>query len=414
LEGLRLLGVDASDREAVDCVLARGYDEERFVLGNEVREVISVFHGDERVVDLAKRELQREFGAIGTVAEVFSHDAGMRRLVLDAAAPLDLNMRLAILEFLSMRAAYDAGSRALVSAARSEEAGEIIIGASIKFAQTNRETDKIDTEYLEQIQNELHAVGPRMDARRQGAMASLVAIRRLDLMPEPGTFSGIHGIGIHEHREALRFVASEWESIAEGLGGDDAVLAALGLKRHDFFDVFGNDVNSSKAIRTFSLSLLEGSTGGAPAAAIRLVERIRPSSGFLRELCLRSLKYNGCSNWDSFSTTLTAGEVLGRNFASDEGLEDQLTSNLDRDPFDTGTIVALCEGWPKSAALRALPARLRGERLSIPVSLKLMSAITPTDRLIETLVWAANELKGDLWRELGSLDSLGHSPTERR
>jgi hypothetical protein len=115
----------------------------------------------------------------------------------------------------------------------------------------------------------------------------------------------------------------------------------------------------------------------------------------------QSKRHKGRSNWDSFSTTLTAAEALGRNFASDQGLEDQLSSNLDRDPCDTGTIVALCEGWPKSAALQALRSRLRGEpQLSIPVSLKLMSVITPTDRLIEALVWAANELQGDLWESL--------------
>jgi len=68
------------------------------------------FHGDERVVELAKRELQRASGAIGTVAEVFSDHPAMRRLVLDAAAPLDLNMRAAIVEPLSMRAAYDAAT----------------------------------------------------------------------------------------------------------------------------------------------------------------------------------------------------------------------------------------------------------------------------------------------------------------
>lgn len=290
LEGIRLLGIDAADREATDCVLARGYGGERFVVQNEVREVILTFNRDERVVDLAKRELQRESGAIGTVAEVFSDNAAIRRLVLDAAATLDLNMRVGILEPLSMRAAYDAVSRALISGAQHEEAGEIVIGASIKAAQTNRETDQIGPEYLDEVERELSAIGPRMDARRQGAMAALAAIKRLDMMPKPDSLSGIHGVGIHKHRAMLRFVASEWGSIAEGLGGEEAALAALGVERKSFFDVFGNDVNSSKAMRAFAFSLVEGSTNGAPAAAIRLAERVRPSSGFLRELCLRSLK----------------------------------------------------------------------------------------------------------------------------
>jgi len=203
---------------------------------------------------------------------------------------------------------------------------------------------------------------------------------------------------MHKHREMLRFVASEWASISEGVGGDDATLTALGVERASFFDVFGNDVNSSKAISAFALSLVEESTEGAPAAAIRLVERLRPNSGFLRELCLGSLNYKGRTNWDSFSTAMTAGEALGRNFASDHALEQQLTGNLDRDPRDTGTIIALCEGWPTSVALQTLRSRFSGDpRLPIPVAFKLMSVVTPSDRLIDGLVWAANELEGDLW-----------------
>jgi hypothetical protein len=398
LQGIRLLGIDASDREATDCVLARGYDGERFVVENEVREVILTFHRDERVIDLAKRELQRVSGAIGMVAEVFAENAEMRRLVLDAAAPLDLNMRSTIVEPLSIRASYDTDSRAIISAARREEAGEIVIDASIKFAQIKKDLDQINPEYIAEIQRELDAIGPRMDARRQAAMGALVTIRRLDLMPKPDRFSGIHGVGMHKHREMLRFIASEWASIAEGLGGDDAALTALGVQRDNFFEVFGNDVSASRAMTKFALSLVETSTKGAPAAAIRLVERVRPSSGFLRELCLGGLRYTGHTNWDTFSTALTAGEVLGRNFASDQGLEDQLIRNLDQDPRDSGTITALCEGWPTSPALQTMRSRFGGDpRLPIPVSFKLMSVITPPDHLIDALVWAANELHGDLW-----------------
>jgi NACHT domain len=397
LEGLRLLGIDASDREATDCVLSRGYDEERFVRESEVREVLLTFHGDQRVVDLAKRELQREFGAIGIVAEVFSNNPAMRQLVLDAAAPIDLIMRSAILECLSKRAAYDVDSRALISAARHEDAGEIGIEASIAFAQINRDTDQLSPEYLGEIQRELEAIGPRMDARRQAALASLAAIRRLDLMPGPDGLSGIRGVELHKYRGLLRFVALEWASIAEGLGGDDQALAVLGLERGSFFDVFGNDVSSSNAMTTFALSLVEDSTKGAPAAAIRLVERVRPHSGFLRELCLSSLHYTGRTNWDSFSTAMTAGEVLGRNFASDHDLESQLIANLDRDPRDAGTIMALCEGWPASATLQ-MRSRFTGDpQLPIPVAFKVMSAVSPPDRLVEALIWAANELRGDLW-----------------
>ncbi len=397
LEGLRVLGIDASDREAVDRVLARGYDEDRFVVENEVREVISTFYEDERVVELAKRELKRESGAIGTVAAVFADNSAMRRLVLDAAAPLDLNMRSVIVETLSTRATSDGDSRALISMACHEESAEIVIEASIKLAQINKDTGQITPEYVSKIVSELDAIGPRMDARRQAALSALIVTKRLDLL-KPEQFADVHGIGMNKHREMLRLVASEWASIVEGLGGNDKALTALGVQRENFFEVFGNDIESSKAMTTFALGLVEASTKGVPAPAIRFVERVRPSSGLLREVCLRGLHYSGNTNWDTFSTAITAGEVLGRNFSSDQGLEDQLSRGLDQNPRDDGAIMALCEGWPTSAALPALRLRLTGQpQLPIPVTFKLMSTITPEDRLVEYLAWAANELGGDLW-----------------
>jgi hypothetical protein len=399
LEGLRHLGVDASDQDATDCALARGYDDERFILENEAREVILTFKNDERVMELAKRQLKREFGAIGTVALVFSDNAEMRKLVLEAIAPLDLNMRSNLLDSLSSRAGYDADSRSLISTAQLEESGDIIVGASIKLARANKETDQVNEKYLAGIQHELDAIGPRMDARRQGAVAALTIIRRLDLLAGLDSTSVLRGLGVHEHREMLRLVATEWGAIVESLGGESAALAALGVERKDFFDVFSNDLEASKAIRMFALGLIDGTTNdGAPAAAIRLVERARPGSGFLRELCVRSLRFNGRSNWDSFATALTAGEVLGRNFAADSDIEKHLLENLNVDPRDAGSIAALCEGWPTSGAFDALRVRLQDNPdLPVPVVFKLMSVASTPERLVDGLVWAANELEGGLW-----------------
>jgi hypothetical protein len=60
LQGLGQLGIDASDIEAADRVFARGYDGERFVLENEVRQVLRHFSGAPRAVALAERQLRRD------------------------------------------------------------------------------------------------------------------------------------------------------------------------------------------------------------------------------------------------------------------------------------------------------------------------------------------------------------------
>ena len=279
LGGLRNLGLDASDRDAVDRVLARGYDDERFVVENEAREVIATFHQDPRVAELAKRQLRQTSGVIDTIASVFANDAEMRRLVLDVATPLDLQMRLTIFKSLASRPGADEESRALISAARKEEAGEVIIAASIKLAQDNRETNQVSAEYLTETQRELDAIGPKMDARRQAALGTLAAVKRLDLLPVPNPLSGLHGIGLHKHRETLRFSAAEWETLAEALGGDEAVLVALGIERKNFLEVFGNDLNASGAMPALR-SVLDSASAGATAAAIRFAEHCRPRSGF--------------------------------------------------------------------------------------------------------------------------------------
>ena len=397
LQGISHLGIDATDREATDHVLARGYDAERFAVENEAAEVIDIFRDDPRVVELAKRQLQREGGVIGAVASVFAGDAEMRRLVLHAATPLEFGMRISILEFLHARAGPEGPHRDFISAARRETAEETIVGASIKLGQLNHGNDQISADYLAETRRELEAIGPRMDARRQGAMGALVAVKRLDLLPAPDRHSGMHGIGVRKLREMLKFVATEWAGIVESLGGEDAALAALGVSRDDFFDTFGNDLSASESIGALALRLVENSPDHVPATAIRFTERTRPGSGFLRDVCLRGLNYNGRTNWDTYSTALTAGEVLGRNFSGEQALEDQLLATINANMRNPGAIMALCEGWPRSDRFLAMRSRFRTGRNGVPVSMRLATIFSTPERFVDVLGWAAENLQGDLW-----------------
>jgi hypothetical protein len=233
-------------------------------------------------------------------------------------------------------------------------------------------------------------------------MGTLATAKRFDLLPEPNRLSGLDGIGMRKHREMLRFVATEWDAFVEALGGDDAALAALGVERKDFFEVFGNDLNASEAITGFALEMLDSSSKGATAAAIRFAERCRPRSGFLRELCLRSLNFEGSSNWDSFSTSLTAGEVLGRNFSGDSGLEKHLVDTVSANIRHRGAIMALCEGWPRSKAFLALRSQFNPQQQSVPIFLRLTTVFAPPHHFADTVGWASDTLEGDLW------DSLSH------
>jgi hypothetical protein len=399
LQGLRLLGVDAADREATNCVIARGYDQERFALENEVHEVILTFKADARVVELAKRELRKDFGVIATVAHVYSDKAEMRQLVLEVVAPLNVNLRSTILDQLSERAGYDPNSRSLISAARFEEDDNITVGASIALARVYKQTSSITQEYLSEIQRELDAIGPRLDQRRQGALSALVILGRLDLFAPADSYRLRRTQLYDHHRETTKFLASQWASVAQGFGGDEEALKALRMNRRDFFDVFGNYLDASAAIRNFALRMIDDEAkNGASAPAISLVERAHPASGYLRELCLKSLKFKGSSNWESFATAMTAAEILSRNFPADESVEAELLQNLVVNPRDPGTIAAICDGWATSNVFQTMQAKISdAPPLPLPVQFKLISAASPPERLVGALVRAATQLQGDLW-----------------
>ena len=112
---------------------------------------------------------------------------------------------------------------------------------------------------------------------------------------------------------------------------------------------------------------------------------------------MRGLNYNGRTNWDTYSTALTAGEALGRNFAGEQALENQLLAIVNADTRDAGAVMALCEGWPRSDRFLAMRSRFRTNEHSVAVSMRLTTVLSTPERFADALGWAADNLQGDLW-----------------
>jgi hypothetical protein len=135
----------------------------------------------------------------------------------------------------------------------------------------------------------------------------------------------------------------------------------------------------------------------APAGALRFMERVRPATGYLRELCIKSLGQDDSTNWRLYSSALTAGEILGRNFAGDQQTETELLARLSASPRSPGVIAAICEGWQNTSTFEALRSQLRKSRLPIALHYKVASIASSADKLTDTLAWGATELVGNLW-----------------
>jgi hypothetical protein len=115
-------------------------------------------------------------------------------------------------------------------------------------------------------------------------------------------------------------------------------------------------------------------------------------------LCIKSLGYGGSTNWGSYSAALTAGEILGRNFAGDQPTQTELLTRLGASPRSPGVIAAICEGWPNTSTFDALRSQLgQSPGLPIPLHYKVASIASSADALTDALAWGATELLGDLW-----------------
>ena len=270
------------------------------------------------------------------------------------------------------------------------------------MARVNKQINNVSEQYLDELKRELNAIGPRMDARRQGAFASLLILERLDCLKDADRTFGVGGIGSHRHHEVLRLVATEWRALAAYCGGDNETLAALGVNHGSFFDTFGDYLETSLEIKALALRLIDDHLrASAPAAALKLLERARPTSGYLREICLKSLAHDGPINWPVFSAALTAGEVLSRNFVGDEPTESELLQRVNTNPHSPGLIAAIADGWAGTLLMEALKANLQqGVGLPVAVHFKLIAAVSTPERFVEALSRGANELRGDLWEAI--------------
>jgi hypothetical protein len=270
------------------------------------------------------------------------------------------------------------------------------------LARINKQTGQISEEYLGEVRRELDAIGPRLDARRQAAFAASVIIDRLDLLTHSDASFGVGRLGFRSHNEVLRLVATEWPVLAAHFGGDDQALAAFKINPPDLFDIFPNYLEGAPEFKALALRIVEEEfQNGAPAGALRFIERARPGTGYLgylRELCMKSFGFDRPTNWGSYSAALTAGEVLGRNFAGDQQTETVLRARLGAHPRSPGVIAAVCEGWPNTSTFEALIPQLgQSPRLSIALHYKIASIASSADRLADSLAWGATELVGDLW-----------------
>ena len=291
---------------------------------------------------------------------------------------------------------FDASARTAVDQARHEETDYINVGASIALAKARKYSNTVSAEYITDLVRELDAIGPRMDARRLGALGALIVVDRLDLLEGHDNFGRLTRYGQGQPTELYRLVATNWRKLSEAFGGDDKMASRLQIDRSYFFETWGPFLELSPEIKAYAVKMLEDEKLSGGAFALRLTERLYPKSDLLLQRCIRGLATSRNSPWGDFSRALTAADILARNFAGDLNVEDILLRRLERFGDDEGTVAALCDGWSASGRFSLFRAMGR-RRTPLTIDLKIVAGYGKPEQVANAISWASNELTGDVW-----------------
>jgi hypothetical protein len=404
LAGLRKLGVTETDSSFVDEILKFDLFADYYVASMTAVALVNAYPNDPRVIVFAHRALHHADELISVVTLMMQHNDDVRRDILSVAAPLPGRLREALVPMLQSRATEDPFSRNLLDEGQSETDGNVISASAIATARTRVARDEVDDAYIELLDHELRAIGPRMSGRRLGAFAACAIVGRLDLVEkvrdEPGFDIGL----VWRHREnrlAYAAVAENWSSVTQTIPLD-RLMELLRLTPDEFVSRFAEYADQAPEIRpALAEALDQGLTAGKFGAnSLRYLAAVRPRSRELLDRCV-TLLATKADNWTEVELQLTAAELTAQGFAGDPEVLAKLLDIMGSG-VRSAALAAICDGWPSSEALETIfddvaKGRREGDRLNNAAILKLVASKSGPVRVVQNLAQAASNMTGGIW-----------------
>lgn len=403
LEALKQIGVTGDDREAFSLAMKLDFFSDYYLTSSNAIRVLHLFPDEPKVLDLARRHLRHSEGLIGAIALCLGHHSDIRAAVLDVAAPLQDELREVIVEGLGSHAAEDCDVFDLLSEAPRETSRDVAAAAQVAIARTRRASGTVDDEYLKGLVKELHAIGPRMDARRAGALAALLMVRRGDLFASERE-AGDEPLKLRLFRydrqsdeRVVSVLVKHWSELEELLGDD--IASRLELDDETIVGSVGAELDLSSVFGGYARKALARlASKPLSAAALRFAVRSAPSTDVL-DLCLSNLNRDG--SWLDVSAAMTAAEIIAHEYSDSEYAFKSVVESVKarRGP---GALSALCEGWPNSAEMNDLYDAFAGKELPerwrlTPLIMKVGMQKSAAAGVMRQLVDATLQMSGHLW-----------------
>lgn len=336
---LRRLGVSNDDQEAFEAALDAWTGLDAPLFQDQWRTgMILTFPRRPEVKELALEEMMRRDGDVGAVAESYLDDDEMIAKLLRVLAPQPESAREVLVSSLQTVASANDEALVALDATRQDTEGSISSEATIAWVEALLARGTLGAQQIEELTEDLTAVGPDYEARRVAAVAGLAIAGHLDRFAtaierqgDPLRVSTARASLRSDDRYLRRFLL-RWDELIRVLGGEVEALERLQITPDVVLPLL--EPSQPNAQRLFDLLLQKASSSPHLHKHVLMsaMARFAPTSAQMRELILPAL-----TSWEGeYWARLIAGEIFAEHFADDSELRGQVIEHFVRDPRGAG------------------------------------------------------------------------------
>jgi hypothetical protein len=408
LTGFGRLGTPYHDTEVMEAVLRHDYFQ-RGVF-DATASLISAFGGHSAVRSIALTRLTELDAPWEVLIETYAGDAEIRGIITRYLSSLPVALRSVLVSALGRRAADDTILKDRLLQYRLDSNAAVRTASAIAYYEAVGSDVEARAAAVVQLREDAATIGPWMDMVRQAALAGFIALDEVAMfrdVPEwqPDKKVSLDVFGFDNNRQILSYIAKHWDRVTRALGPD----LFERLSRHASnewwcWDNLAPYISESPILRSDFLAYSARETKALSGRAIEALAREVPRSHLLREHCLRCLT-NGpedlnASPYENRRRELVVGRILGRQFADDLTIREQLEKHVRFRP--SAAIVGLSLAWKDSPTLvnefSDLRARGRQTRRFVwPDAAYLASTVGSRDDFCGFLGHFLENSSGNMW-----------------
>ena len=409
--GLVRLGTSPDDAEVMEAILA--HDFSRRGVFDATDSLISGFGAHPSVRTIALERLKELDAPWEVLIEVYAKDEEIRGIISRFLSSLPTSLRSVLVSSLHRRAGDDNALAERLVQYRLEANPAVRTATAIAYYEAIAADENARSVAVAQLRREVNAIGPWMDMIRQAALAGFVALDEVSMFSElpdewhQGKNIILDIFVLDNNRQILSYVARHWDRLTLALG--PSILERLTRHANEWWcwDHLAPYVSESSSLRTDFLAYCSREPKALSSRAIEALARETPRSHLLREHCLRCLiggpQDINASDLERRRRELVVGRILGRQFAGETAIRDQLEKHAFFRP--SAAIVGLSIAWKDSPVLVTEYEGLhasdgRRMRYGWPEAAYLVSTLGSRDEFCRFLVQLVENCTGFVWNFL--------------